>query len=329
MTYRHARRTVLSGLLATLALPFCRSAFAEKNLPDLVLWGPPAGPSITLAHAQSLGMLKSLAPTVTFKIWRSPDELRAGLTSGTMKLFILPTQTAANLYNRNLGVRLVNVMTNGLLYIVSGDETLSSVSSLKGRTVSVPYRNDTPDVIFRRLLAGHGMEAGKDITLQFAGTPLESVQFLLTGRVDAALLPEPAVTAAIAKAAERGKPLKRTINIQQAWGRVTGLGPVLPQAGFGVSDDFLSAHRPIVEALQHVMMAATVATNLHPEQAADAASAALGFPSSVIAESIPHSSLVAVRASDARPSLEEVYKAVAEVDPKIIGGTLPSDAFYF
>ncbi|WP_344919336.1 hypothetical protein [Azospirillum formosense] len=33
---------------------------------------------------------------MVFKAWRTPDELRAGLTSGTMQTFVLPTQSAAN-----------------------------------------------------------------------------------------------------------------------------------------------------------------------------------------------------------------------------------------
>ncbi|GAA4257399.1 hypothetical protein GCM10022293_51980 [Azospirillum formosense] len=65
-------------------------------LPQLTLWGPPAGPSITLVHAIASGLLPPVADKVVFKAWRTPDELRAGLTSGTMQTFVLPTQSAAN-----------------------------------------------------------------------------------------------------------------------------------------------------------------------------------------------------------------------------------------
>ena len=53
-------------------------------LAELHLYGPPAGPSITLAHAVASGALNGIAGSVTFAPWKDPDELRAGLASGTM-----------------------------------------------------------------------------------------------------------------------------------------------------------------------------------------------------------------------------------------------------
>lgn len=323
-----SRRNLLKGVAAAMAVPVLRSAPAEAALPELTLWGPPAGPSITLVHAIASGLLRSIAEKVTFKAWRSPDELRAGLTSKTMDVFILPTQTAANLFNRGLGVRLLNVMTNGLLHVVSSDETLTSIPALKGRIVAVPYRNDTPDVIFRRLLVGHGLDPEKDVTLRFVGSPVEAVQLLLTGRADAALLPEPAATAAIMASGIVTKTLFRTIDVQQAWGKATGLGSALPQAGVGVTERFLASHGPTVEVLHNALVEAAASVNANPERAAADAFEAMWTPAPVIVRSIPHSNLVAVRAAQARPTLEAVLRSIAEFDAKIIGGKLPPADFY-
>lgn len=324
---RYSRRAVLKGA-AALAVPALSSFPARAALPELVLWGPPAGPSVTLIHAIASGLMRPVADRVAFKSWRSPDELRAGLTSRTMDVFILPTQTAANLFNRGLGVRLLNVMTNGLLHLVAAEEGLSSIPALKGRTVAVPYRNDTPEVIFRRLLVLNGLDPEKDLTLQFFGSPMEAVQMLATGRADAALLPEPAATAAILTSGKVTRSLFRTIDIQQAWAAATGLPPALPQAGFGVTERFLAANGAAVEALQAGLAQAAASVNAHPEKAAEDASAEMLMPAVVIARSIPTSNLVAVRAAQARPTLEAVYRSVAEADPAIIGGKLPAAEFY-
>lgn len=323
-----SRRAALKGFAATLAVPVLGSMPAVAALPELTIWGPPAGPSVTVAHAIAAGMLRSVAEKVTFKTWRSPDELRAGLTSQTMDVFILPTQTAANLFNRGLGVRLLNVMTNGLLHLVAGDEALSSMPALKGRSVAVPYRNDTPEVIFRRLLVNHGMDPERDISLRFVGSPMEAVQLLATERVDAALLPEPATTAALVSSGKITKALFRTMDIQHAWDAAVGLGPALPQAGLGVTDRFLATHGGAVEALQKGLVDAAASVNANPDRAASDASGALWLPVPIIAASIPHSNLVAERASQARPKLEAVYRSIAEFDAKIIGGKLPASDFY-
>lgn len=322
------RRATIAGIAAVLAAPVVRAAAAPSRLPELTLWGPPAGPSVTLVHAIASGVLRPVADKVIFKAWRSPDELRAGLTSGTMQTFVLPTQSAANLFNKGLGVRLVNVLTNGLLYLVSADASLTSVAALKGRTVAVPFRNDTPELIFRRLLAAERLAPDTDVALQFTGTPMEAIQLLITGRADAALLPEPAATAAMLRAGQAGKTVSRVIDIQKAWDAATGLGPALPQAGLGVSAAFLESHASVVEALHEALVGATASVNADPARAASDAAAPLGLPWPVIETAIPYSNLVAIRASQARPALETVFRAVSEFDPKIIGGKLPAADFY-
>jgi len=325
-----SRRTLLTAALAMPLLPAAKASATNVRaaLPELVLWGPPAGPSVTLIHAIASGLTKPLADKVSFKSWRSPDELRAGLTSRTMQVFILPTQSAANLFNKGLGVRLLNVMTNGLLYMVAADPALSSIPSCKGRVVAVPYRNDTPEIIFRRLLSWHGLDGEKDLTLRYTGSPMEAVQLLATGRADAALLPEPAATAALLSSGKITRQLYRTMDIQQIWGQASGLGPVLPQAGLGVTEQFLNTHRDVVETLQAALERAAAAVNSDPARAAADASSEMWMPETVIAQSIPHSNLVATRAATTHPALEAMYKAVAEADPAIIGGTLPAPEFY-
>lgn len=63
-----------------------RPAGASTVFPELALFGPPAGPSITVTHAIATGMFSDVADKATFKVWQNPDEMRAGLTSGTTRL---------------------------------------------------------------------------------------------------------------------------------------------------------------------------------------------------------------------------------------------------
>lgn len=324
------RRGLLAGAGATIVLPLVHAPAVANTarLSKLTIWGPPAGPSVTLIHAIASGLLKPLADTVSFRSWRSPDELRAGLTSQTMDIFILPTQTAANLHNRGLGVRLLNVLTNGLLHMVSADKSLTTISALRGRSISVPFRNDTPEVIFRRLLQFHGLNPEKDLSVSFSGTAVEAVQLLATGRTDAALLPEPMATLALSVSGVVTRDLFRAIDIQQAWHAATGLHARLPQAGVGVTDRFLANHASAVEALHAGLVTAAASVNADPARAAADSTRELWVPAGIIEKSIPFSNLVAERARDARPTLEAVFQSVAEFDHKIIGGALPSPDFY-
>lgn len=322
------RRKVVAGLAATMAIPAWHKALASGLLNELVLYGPPAGPSITLAHAVASGALSNIANKVSFKAWRNPDELRAGLTSGTMKAVVMPTTAAANLYGRGFGLKLVNVMTKGLLYVVTTDASITSIETLKGKKFAVPFHNDTPDILLNRLLVHHGLDIKSDVKIQYTGTPVEAIQLLLTGRADAALVPEPAATAVIIKAAKMGKKVMRAIDIQKEWGDLTGLGPVVPQAGLAVTTQFHNEYPSVVTALQEALVGATADVIANPAEAAKNAAAALSFPQPIIAKSIGSSNLTAMTSTQARPALEAMYQAILESDPDKISGKLPDDPFY-
>jgi NitT/TauT family transport system substrate-binding protein len=320
-----SRRQMLAGAGSVALFP---GRLAASPMREIVLAGPPAGPSIILAQAVATGALGFLAEKVSFRAWRNPDEMRAGLTSGTMPLVIMPTAAAANLHNRGFGLRLVNVMTNGLLFVIASDSSLTGFSALKGRKLAVPFRNDTPEFVTKRLLAHHGLEAGRDIQVDTTGSPIEAIQLVLAGRIDAALVPEPAATAAILRGAAQGRTIHRVMDVQAEWARATGGPAILPQAGLAVTESFLGANGPLVERVQAALATAVQAVNAAPSIAAGHSAAAFELPMPVIERAIPHSNLVATPAREARGDLERLFTTIARNDASVIGGRLPGEAFY-
>ena len=147
------RHFMLGSATSVAALSMPAVLRANTPLDTLTFFGAPAGPSITLAYAVAQGAFSDIAGNFAFKAWRDPDELRAGLTSGTMKIVIMPSNAAANLYNRGLGVHMVNAMTLGLNSIMTKDPEIKTSADLKGRSITFPFRNDTPDILLRRVLA--------------------------------------------------------------------------------------------------------------------------------------------------------------------------------
>lgn len=322
------RALVLGGAVGAMTLAVPALLRAQDRLAELALFGPPAGPSVVLAHAVATNGFAAIAAKATMSAWRSPDELRAGLTSGGIQLSVMPVQAAANLYNRGFPIRLANIMTEGLLYIVAGDVGISSIPDLKGRSIAVPFRGDTPEILLSRLLAHHGIDAERDLKITYAGSPIEGMQLLLAGRVDAALTSEPSTTAAILQGKQGGKDIRRAIDLQQAWGEMTGSAPRLPQAGLAITGDFLQAHAGAVPAILNTIQTATAAVLADPATAAANAAKALGMPAPLLAASVPHSNLVARPAAEARTEIERMLSAMAGPDHKAIAGKLPDDGFY-
>ncbi|SMP31050.1 ABC transporter substrate-binding protein [Shimia sagamensis] len=325
ITRRHAI-ALGSGAIGALAAPHILSAAITTNLE---IWGPPVGPSAVLAHAVKIGALTNVAPDaeVRVKVWRNPDELRAGLTSKNIALSVVPVQAAVNLYNKGFPIQLVNIMTKGLLYVISTNPEINSLQALKGQSLVVPFKGDTPDIILDRLLENEGILQSTDV--KNVGTPIEAVQMLVSGRIEAALLPEPAISAAIMAGKQKGLSITRVIDIQEEWGKLNGSDPIIPQAGLAVTGSFVETHGDIIPALHDGLVQAADATLADPMAAAQAAAPAMKLPVPVIADSIKHSHLGAWKASELRGPVETMLTAMGEVDIKKIAGKLPDDGFYY
>ncbi|MCO5091543.1 ABC transporter substrate-binding protein [Bosea sp. (in: a-proteobacteria)] len=316
------RRRFLAASATALAMPGLASA-AEP----LVLWGPPATPGLLLVAAAKDPSLKRFADNVEVRIWRTPDEMRAGVSSGGMKAVVVPTYVAANLHNRGLGIRLANILTHGLLQVVAPADTVATLADLKGKRVAVPFKNDMPDFLFRRMLAAQGLKPD-ELNIDYSGTPPEAVQLLLGGRVDAALLSEPATSAAILLSGLRAKPLERAVDLRKLWAAATGR-PNIPQAGLAVTDALTQQiGAEGIAALQRAIETALATVLADPAGVAGEAAGLFQLPAPVLAGAVPVSNLAAETASAARPDLEALFTALATDDSRIIGGKLPGDAFY-
>ena len=104
------------GLGAALgATAFAPNLLAKERFD---VWGMPAIPSTMLAVATLQGELNK-THDMKLRIWNSPDQLRAGVASGEMKLTTAPSNVGVNLANQGLKFGMLNIMTNGLQNIIS------------------------------------------------------------------------------------------------------------------------------------------------------------------------------------------------------------------
>lgn len=324
-----SRRRFLGGAAAAGAALAAPSVLRAETAPLelLTLKSPPSGPSITLSHAVATDAFAGVARRVEFSLWRNPDELRAGLSSGRLPVAVAPAQGAASLYNRGLAVRLISVLTDGHCGLISRDAPLGSFAELRGLRVALPFFRDMTGHVMRRILKHHGV-AEDALTLLPAATHNEGAQLLLSGRADAALLAEPVRSIAILKGAAAGVTLHRGVETRQEWARVTGLRPSLPQAALVALASFIDAHGDKIAPLHAALAAAAASANADPATAARHAAAVTERSAKALEAAIPYCALTAREGSTARPELEAMFSALAEADAGVIGGRLPDDGFY-
>lgn len=335
------RRFLATGLAAgAAAIPLIRPdrSFAAdggqgEKMAVLTLGGPPASVSNPLVHMAESNALTALAGETRFVNWRDPDQLRMMALEGKADVLAMPVNVAANLYNRGAKLRLVNVSTWGILWVLSRDPDVHTLKDLAGKEVAMPFRGDMPDIIFHLIAEREGIDTRKDLQLRYVASPVDAMQLLLTRRVDHALLAEPAVSMALRKsgsfpASLVAPDLYRAIDLQKEWSRAFGGDARIPQAGIAVMGS-LRERPAAVEAIARAYAEALdwcqanakecgvqVATHI-PLLAAEA-----------ISDAIENGHMQAVAARSARPELETLFRILLERNPGLIGGKLPPDDFY-
>ena len=317
-----------SSLLATTGFLGSAGALAGAPANSLSLYGPPAGPSIILSYIAQKGLLGEHVENVDFSVFKSPDVMRAGILSGNWKLTGTPSYVAANLYNKGLPVKLLNIMTWGLLYVLSYDGEIKKPADLAGQTIGMFYRNDMPDLVLSSIMEQHGLKAGTDYQLHYVSTAFEALKLLMAGRIKHCVLPEPVATGGLLKAAEVNKKVYRVIDLADEWFALTGGKARFPMAGMIVHDDLLEKRPELVSSFHEACVKTVKWVKANPEEAARISGKHLKLPPQVIAQSIPKSNLSVEHSVDVRSELEAFYSILAQKNPQIIGGKLPEANFY-
>ena len=316
----------VSALSAMTAVGL-KPAVAGEAVGTLTLYGAPIGVSLPLAHVVDRNALQPAVANTGLTIWRSPDEMRAGVAAGWIEVTTSPAPAAANLYNRGTGMRLAAVLTTGMLYLMTAEEGITRIEDLTGKKVLVPFRGDMPDRVFQLLLEEAGMTAD-DIGIEYVATPREAAQLLVAGQAPAAVLQEPAATMAMMRGMSQSVRVHRAVNLQTAFGAATGRGTDIPMAVLIVRDSIRERVPDLPALLVSQLKHSTGWVNNNAASAARLGEDYMGLRAPVLERSIPHMNLSVRTPSEIRDHLEFFYGMLARQSPRLLGGRLPDSGFY-
>jgi NitT/TauT family transport system substrate-binding protein len=327
------KKVILGGIALLLVLaPSCAGppAATSARVDSIRLVGTIGPLSIPLAYMVEHNSLASVAERTTLDIWANPTQLQAIASGGQGDFVSLPTNSAAIFYNKGLSLQLLDISVWNILYLVTTDSAIKSVSDLKGKRVVVPYQAAVPDALFQVVLQRQGIDPKKDIEIFYAPDPVQASQLLLAGQEKYTLLSEPSATAVIIKANGSGKTLVRALNMQTEWRKSTGASSSTPIAGTIVLGS-LKDRPDIVRVFTSEYEKAVKWMLANPKEAGEVGAKVLaeqGFSAAALTESMQSVEWKVVGANDARPDLQAFFNGLAEVSPNFIGGKLPDDGFY-
>jgi NitT/TauT family transport system substrate-binding protein len=322
----------MKKILLIVALVFSIQADEIKKVETLVLSGPMASVSHPLLRMIETGALNDVAKNIKFIMWKSPDELRALTLRGRADFIAVPTNVGANLYNKGVDIKLLNVSVWGILGMITRDKTKKSLSDFKGCEIAMPFRADMPDIIFEEIVKKQGLDPKKDFKLRYVGSPIDAMQMLVMRRVDHALLAEPAISMALRKT--NSFPLKliapdlyRSADLQKEWGNVFKIEAKIPQAGMAVIGQ---KDKYLVKRFNEEYAKALKWYKTHPKEAGILVNKFIPMlMPQAVEDSLNYVQLNNVKAEDAQKELEFFFEILKNNNPKTIGGKLPNNQFYY
>lgn len=263
-----------------------------------------------------------------FSMMTAADELLPMMIKGELDIALLPSNVASILYQKtNGGVTVIDINTLGVLYMVSGDSSVTGVEDLAGKTIYLTGKGTTPDYVLHYILSGNGMDADSDCTLEYKSEATE-VAALLAENPDAiGLLPQPFVTAACAQ----NDALSVILDMNAEWEKLQGEdGSRLVTGVTVVRNEFLQEHENAVAAFMEEHQASAQSMNSDVENGAKLAAASGIIAKEPIAlKAIPKCNITYIDGADMKQALSGYLEVLYEQNPESIGGALPGDDFYY
>ena len=329
-------------LAAILLFSMISCNFFKDDIPESN--EPATNPTInvyTLNGTTGFGMAKLMSDaksgTTTekynFSVQTDASNVTAAILNGSADIAALPTNAAANLYNKSEGgVVVLAVNTLGCLYLLTNqNETITSFESLRGKTVYVPAQN--PTFIFTYLCQQNGLKIGEDITINSStyAQPAALKDAVAAGLVDIAVLPEPMVTIAIntAKNTENGTTITNAMDLTAEWNKVSPEGSLV-QGCVVVRRAFLEQYPEAVENFLKEYKASITYLSTNVDEASQMIVDNGIFTNAGVAKKALPNCNVCFLDGDAMKSAMQTYLEVLfGIAPASVGGKLPEDSFYY
>ncbi len=262
-----------------------------------------------------------------FTMATAADELLPLMVKGELDIALVPANVASVLYHKTEGgISVIDINTLGVLYMVSGEPSVTSVADLAGRTIYLTGKGTTPDYVLRYILAQNGMDES-DCVLEYKSEATEVAALLAEDPDAIGLLPQPFVTAACAQNEE----LTVVLDMNEEWNRVQSEdGSSMVTGVTVVRKEFLEQNAGAVELFLEEHARSTAAINEDAETGAVyAVEKGIVAKEPIAKKAIPNCNITCITGDEMKQALEGYLTVLYEQSPEAIGGKLPTEDFYY
>ena len=251
------------------------------------------------------------------------NEIVPKLNSGELDIAALPTNVAANLYNKTGKVQLLALNTLGVLHILENGDTVNTLADLSGRTLYAINQGTNTEYVLDYLLTQSGLDPETDVDIQWR-TSEEVTSLMASGEIDLCMLPVPAATTVLMQNAD----VRDAVDLSDAW-EESGAAGTFTMGCVVVRAEFAQEHPEAVAAFLSEYEASINFIKDNPEEGAALIEQYGIVPKAAVAQAaIPQANMIFTAGADMK-SISSYYEVLFAADPESIGGSIPDDAFYY
>ena len=324
---RTGRKVLSLAAMAGLILALLTGC-GQQEEPAVIRIGGLKGPtSMGLVFLQEKADNGEAEGSYEFTMATAADELLPLMIKGELDIALIPANVAGVLYNKTEGgISVIDINTLGVLYMVSGDESIDSMESLRGKTIYLTGKGTTPDYVLQYLLMANGIDSS-ECTLEYRSEATEVAALLAEQPQAVGLLPQPFVTVACAQ----NEALKVVMDMNEQWNMVQGEnGSSMVTGVTVVCSAFLQEHPEAVRTFMKEHAASTQAISDDPDKGAELVAAAGIVAKEPIARTaIPKCNITYIDGEEMKQALSGYLQVLFEQDPAAVGGAMPEEDFYF
>lgn len=219
----------------------------------------PIEPAADILYGKDQGFFKDVGLDVQVDILANGQNLLGAVSSGTYDISTSSTVAVAIARERGIPIRMIapnSIHLNSAptdLLMVAQNSPVRSARDLNGKTIAVSGLSNLPYVTVRAWLAKNG---GDVSTMKFAEFPIPAMaEALQLGRIDAAVLTEPFITAAKNVA----RPLSSPYDV---------IAPKFVIAGWFATDTWLQQHPDLAKRFIAALRKTHDWANTHQKESA-------------------------------------------------------------
>lgn len=262
-----------------------------------------------------------------FKVVANADELTTQLIQGNLDIALVPANVASILYNKTNGdVRVLDINTLGVLYMVTGSNDISTIEDLKGKTIYLTGKGTTPDYVLQYLLEKNSVSQD-EVTLEYKSESTEVAAVLSENPDAVGLLPQPFVTVACAQ----NDKLQVVIDMTKEWKNVQGESGGNLVTGVTVARrEFVEKNPDIVKEFIKEHKKSTEFTESDLDKTADyVVELGIVAKKELAKKAIPQCNIVCITGEQMKKDLSGYLNVLFDKNASSVGGALPKEDFYY